>query len=175
MCLKGHLKEKLIANPSVCLLESPFGNKFLKSSMIEEGKIKILSKKGARSEGGYMHWDTQNSCWKRSGKTTTSGGKKTTRGAAERNREHFIASKKAKSTASFYRNYPSQEVVCDDDVLALGSFEDLIQYCSLCFLRESPASQNLVKTDSGLLLWTPLETQTTYPNHQVSRYHLVHG
>ena len=64
--------------------------------------------------------------------------------------------------------------------IALGLFEDLIQYCSLCFLRESPASQNLVKTDSGLLLWKPamLEQikQVNFKNSQSledKQYHMA--
>ena len=155
MVLKGHIKERLIANHKVCLLNSPDTNKFLISSKIENGKLKIMDKKGGQNEGGYMHWDCVNYCWKRSGKITTAGGKKTTRGAAARNGEHFCAAKKAKSTASFYRCYPSRTVENSEDEIALGTFEDLIQYCSLGFTRESPGSQNLIKTENGLLLWTP--------------------
>ena len=101
-------------------------------------------------EGSYLHYSKEEFRWIRSGKAAGSGMDGTKNGNVKRNEDgHRKAVAKASLLGGecFYTLYPSQS---NTNQLPehRGYFEDLDQYCGLCF-KQDENTEPLVSTSAG--------------------------
>ena len=144
MVLAGHVIEDLdcVIHASTCLLRNPLqkNSTFLPVDLAD-----------CCEEGCYLYFDTNNSCWIRSGKAVG-------RNFTARHREHekqAMLEDEGKLSSRFYRTYPVRNSKYSSDNLRRGYFDHLQLYCGLGFDRASKSNRNL--TTSGkrqsLFLW----------------------
>jgi hypothetical protein len=145
MVIVGHVKKDIAvakSNSGTSLLCQP-GDSF-----IIAGTDNILD-----LEGCYLHYDSEDACWIRSGKVI---GNRRSLGA--RNKEHATKAKEQSMDAlksKFYRTYPSKSAPSRGRARD-GYFEDLKLYVGLGFSRKQPERNKLVMKEGGLLSWEEL-------------------
>ncbi len=159
--LAGHVHDEpsMVGNND-CLLKNPVGSshRFI---------LVTASANVSNAEGCYLHYDTFNGEWVRSGKV--SGTQHDSKGIMDRHKEHMVSAAQNDKSSDLYVKYPAKQ----SRVATMAQsnkvhrypwkayFEDLELFCGIGFIHSESVEQSLTfecdysDSDSpmGVLMW----------------------